>query len=204
MKLLTDGSDKDPSLGFCLSVISKHSENWPPTEEVLADSFVNWLGFNSFLTRNALQELCRSKGVNLSFIPLPQEIRGFNCSFQYKKEIVITLRETAPFADSHTLFHEFREMLEHIFIELGHPTIGPEDFLEVQAEHFAVLCRMDAAVKELPCFLEMAGNVEKKWTRYLAYALVVIFGLAHVFSCIMTPQMEEVLSEARRQRYVHT
>ena len=200
MKLLTDGTEKDPILGFCQKMISQHGENWPVSEEVLAEGFVNWLKFSSFLTRDALRELCRSRAINLSFIPLPEDIRGFNCSLHNKREIVITLRETAPFADSHTLCHEFREMLEHGFTELGYPTIGAKDSLEVQAEQFAMLCRMEAAMKELPYFLEMAGTVEKKWARYLTYALVILFGLAHVFGCIMTPQMEETLSEARRQR----
>ena len=204
MELLTDGSEKNPLLGFCLNMISRHAENWPPQEEVLAEEFVRWLGFSSFLTRDALKELCRGKGVNLSFTTLPQELRGFNCTFQDKKEIVLTERETAPFSDSHTLFHEFREMLEHVFAGLGHPTINPEHSLEVQAEIFAVACRMKAAEREFPAFIEMAQNVETTWVRYLAYALVAVFGLAHVLSCVLTPHMEEILSEARRQRYVRT
>jgi hypothetical protein len=147
--------------------------------------------------------LCAAKGINLSFVSLPQEIRGLNCSFGNKREIVITDAQPSPF-DLHTLFHEFREMLEHVFAELGHSTIGPDNFLEVQAEHFAVLCRMEAATRELPAFLEMTANIERKWTRYLSYGLLLVFGVAYVFSCIFTPQMEEVVSEARRQRYVRT
>jgi hypothetical protein len=202
VKLLTDGTEKNPILGFCLIVISQHGENWPPTEEALAREFVNWIGYHSFLTRNGLKELCQAKGVNLSFVPLPQDIRGFNCSFQDKKEIVITEPETAPFADSHTLFHEFREILEHVLAELGHPTIGPEDFLEVQAEHFAILCRMEGAERELPAVFDMVQNVEKKWARYLASAVVILFSVAYMFSCVYTPQMEEMLSDARRQRAI--
>ncbi len=34
-----------------------------------------------------MRELCLSKGINLSFASLAQELRGFNCSFQDKKEI---------------------------------------------------------------------------------------------------------------------
>jgi hypothetical protein len=61
---------------------------------------------------------------------------------------------------------------------------------------------MAAATRELPAFLEMTGNIEKKWTRYLSYGLLLVFGVAYLFSCIFTLQMEEALSEARRQRYV--
>ncbi len=204
MKLLTDGTEKDPILAFCKAVISRRIENWPPTEEVLAEEFVNWLGFNSFATRDALRKLCLLKGVNLSFLPLPQDIRGFNCSFHDKKEIVISEREAAPFVDSHTLFHEFREMLEHGFAELGHVTLGSGDFLEVRAEHFAMAARMSAAVRELPVFFEIAKSIESKWARYFGYAALVVFGAAHLLSCVFLPQMEEIASEAKRQRYVRT
>lgn len=204
MNLLTDGSEKNPLLGFCLPVISRHAENWPPTEEVLAGEFVDWLGFNSFLARDALRELCLNKGVNLSFISLPPELRGFNCSFHNHREIVVSECWTAPFADIHTLFHEFREMLEHVFGELGHATVGPEGSLEVQAELFAVSSRIAAAGKELPAIIEKAMKIEEKWARYLSYGLLAIFGVAYVFSCILLPQFEDIASEARRQRYVRT
>lgn len=202
MKLLTDGTEKDLILAFCKAVISRRAENWPPTEEVLAEEFVNWLGSNSFATRDVLRELCLSKGVNLSFLPLPQDIRGFYCSFHDKREVVICEREIAPFADLHTLFHEFREMLEHGFAELGHATLGPEDFLEVQAEHFAMAARMSAAVRELPVFFEIAKSIERKWARYFGYAVLVVFGAAYLLSCVFLPQMEEIASETKRERYV--
>jgi len=80
--------DASPIVGFCKSVISRHSEKWPPEEETLAGEFVQWFGIRPFLTRDRMIELCLSKGVNLSFVALPQELRGVNCSFQDKTEIV--------------------------------------------------------------------------------------------------------------------
>jgi hypothetical protein len=204
VELLTDGTEKNPILGFCLSMISQHGENWPPEEEVLAKEFVNWLGFRPFVTRSRLKELCQSKGVDLSFASLPDDIRGFNCLFQDKKEIVITEREPIIFSDAHTLLHEFREILEHVFIELRHPTIGSEDCTEVQAELFAGLCRIDAGAKELPAALEMAQQIEKKWARYLGYVAVAGFTLVYLFTCIYMRQLEEIDSEVERQRYVRT
>jgi len=138
MKLLTDGSEKSPILGFCLAMIAKYGEKWPLQEETLSSEFVNWLGYHSFVvTRSGLKELCEAKGMHLSFSNLPQDIHGLNFSFGNHKEIVITEPESAPFADSHTLFHEFREMLEHVFVELGKPTIGPKASREERAESFA-------------------------------------------------------------------
>lgn len=204
MQLLTDGSEKNAILGFCLHVISQHGENWPPKEELLACDFVNWFGLSSVLTKDGMKELCQAKGVSLSFVPLPPEIRGFNCSFYEKKEIVITERELAPFSHSHTLLHEFRELLEHEFVQLGHATIGAKESLELQAESFAMYCRMEAGTRELPMFLDVAKSIEKKWQRYLAYVFLIISSVAYVFSCIYLPQMEEVVAETKRQRYVRT
>jgi len=204
VKLLTDGTKNNPLLGFCLAVISRHAEHWPPPEEILAKEFVSWLGVRSFLTRDAMRELCLSKGTNLSFVPLPLNLRGFNCSFKDKKEIVIAERENVPFADLHTLLHEFREMLECVFVEVGCATLTPEDSLEATAETFAMLARMETSVREMPAYLEMVGHIEANWPRYFGYAFVVVFFVAHMFSCVFLPQFEETISEARRQRYVRT
>lgn len=199
MQLLEDGTAKNPLLGFCLSMISRHGATWPPTEETLAEEFVEWLGIRSvFLRRDALKDLCKAKGVSLSFIALPQDIRGFHCSFQHKKEIVIAERELAPFADSHTLLHEFRELLEHEFVALGRATIGAKDSLEVQAEIFAMACRIEAGKREFPVFLEIATKVEKRWVRYLGYAFLGVFTVAYFFGCIYMRQLEEIGSEAQR------
>ena len=204
MKLLTDGTENDPLLGFCLAVLSRHAEHWPPTEEVLAKEFVSWLGIKSFLTRDAMRELCLSKGTNLSFVPLPLNLRGFNCSFKDKKEIVIAEHENVPFADLHTLLHEFREMLECVFVEVGCATLTPEDSWEETSEKFAMLARIETGVREMPGYLEMVGHIETNWPRYFGYAFVVVLFLAHMFSCVFLPQFEEMMSEARRQRYIRT
>jgi len=203
MNLLTDGTANNPILRFCLDVLERHGESWPPAEDVLAREFVEWFGCRAFVSKEHMRELCEAKGVKLTFVPLPSEIRGFNCSFGNQREIVVCETQISPF-DLHTLFHEFREMLEHDFRELGRPIIGPKGSLEVQAEQFAILCRMETASREIPGFLEMAQNVQNKWMRYLSFGLVIVFGTAYLFHCILTPQMEEVLSEARRQRYVST
>ena len=204
MELLTDGTKNNPLLGFCLAAVSRHVEQWPPTEEVLAEEFVNWLGAKSLMTPSAMQELCSAKGINLSFIPLPPRLQGFNCSFQSKKEIVISEREAAPFAHAHTLFHEFREMLEHVFVELGHATLDSTESLEAKAEEFAIVARMATATREFPGYLEMVSNIEKNWPRYFSYAFLFVFFVAYMFSCAFLPQFEDMMSEARRQRYVRT
>ena len=204
MNLLTDGTENNPLLGFGLAVISRHADNWPPNEQALAKEFVSWLGVKSFLTRDQMRELCLSKGINLSFVALPLNLRGFNCSFQDKKEIVITEHENVVFADLHTLLHEFREMLEHVFVQLGYATLTPKDSLEEAAEEFAIVARMETGTREFPAYIKMVSNIETPWQRYFGYAGLVVFFVAYMFSCAFLPQFEEMISEARRQRYVRT
>jgi len=204
LELPNRGIDASPIVGFCKAVISRHVENWPPTEETLAEEFVQWFGLQPFLTRERLIELCLSKRVNLSFAPLPLELRGFNCSFEGKTEIVITQRETVLGADLHNLLHEFRELLENAFVQHGYATLGAENLLEVQAEHFAVSARMEIAKREIPAFIESAEKIDAKWARYLAYTFIGVFGLIYALSCIFLPQLEEIESQTTRQRYVRT
>ena len=100
--------------GFCRGVISRYRETWPPAEELLAEEFVKWFTLKPFQTREALIRLCFSKGVHLSFSPLPRDLHGFNCSYQGTRQILISEGEQAPFADLHTFLHEFRERLEGV------------------------------------------------------------------------------------------
>lgn len=204
MKLLTDGTEKDPILAFCRAVISCHAENWPPKEDVLAEQFVNWLGVKSFMTRSSMVELCSSKGIKLSFASVPPELRGFNCSFQYKKEIVISDEETIVFSDLHTLLHEFREMLECGFADLGYSTLTAKDSLELKAEEFAMFSRIETGAREFPAYFEMVVKIETNWQRYFGYAFLLACFAAYSLSCMFLPQVEEMISEARRQRYVRT
>jgi hypothetical protein len=204
VELLTDGTKNDPLFRFCLDVVSRRAEKWPPTEEVLAEEFVDWLGATPLMTPSAMQEMCSVKGINLSFIPLPQRLRGVNCAFQDKREIVISDDEMVPFAHLHTLFHEFREMLECEFVELGRGILTSPESLEAKAEEFAIFARMETATRELPGYIEIVNNIEKNWHRYFGYAFLVVSFVAYMLSCVSLPQFEDVISEARRQRYVRT
>ena len=202
MELLNGEIDTSPIVGFCEAVVSRHAENWPPKEEILADELVQWLGLKPFLTRDKLIELCSSKRINLSFAELPTQLRGFNCLFENRTEIVIAQRETVPGADLHTLFHEFREVLENGFIELGYSTLGEEKELEVQAEVFAMSARMAVVTREIPAFVEIVNNADAKWVRYLGYGVLGVVGFVYLLSCVFLPKLEEIESEMKRQRYV--
>ncbi len=204
MELLNGEIDTPPIVEFCKAVVSRNLENWPPKEETLADEFVQWLGLKTFLTRDKLIELCLSKRVNLSFVELPPELRGFNCSFENKTEIVIVQRQTVPGADLHNLFHEFREVLENGFIELGYSTLGEDEVLEVRAEVFAMSARMAVVTREIPAYIEIVSNADAKWVRYIGYGIIRVVGFIYLLSCVFLPQFEEIEAETKRQRYVRT
>ena len=110
----------------------------------------------------------------------------------------------APFADLHTLLHEFREMLEGTFNSLGYSTIRPEQSLEIQAEHFAMACRMQTVQKELPRIFDQISNIEKAWVRYLSYTVTGFAIFAYLLSCVSIRQIEQINDEVKRQRYVRT
>jgi len=78
----------------------------------------------------------------------------------------------------------------------------PEDSLEETAEEFAILATMQTGVREMPAYLEMLGSIKTDWQRYFGYAFALVFFIAHMFSCAFLPRFEEMISEARRQRYV--
>ena len=204
MELLNGEIDAPPIVEFCKAVVSRNLESWPPKEETLADEFVQWLGLKTFLTRDKLIELCLSKRVKLSFVELPPELRGFNCSFGNKTEIVIVQRQTVPGADLHNLFHEFREVLENGFIELGYSTLGEDEVLEVRAEVFAMSARMAVVTREIPAYIEIVSNADAKWVRYIGYGIIRVVGFIYLLSCVFLPQFEEIEAETKRQRYVRT
>ena len=85
---------------FCQAVISRHSAIWPPEESVLAKELVNGFPALSFLTLDSLRQQCAALGINVSFATLPRELRGYNCGFEDKKEIVISTDQGFPGADS--------------------------------------------------------------------------------------------------------
>ena len=95
-------------------------------------------------------------------------------------------------------------MLEHIFVELGYATLTAKDSLEETAEEFAMVARMEAGTRDFPVFLKVVSNIETPWHRYLGYAVLFVFFIAYTFTCASLPQYEEMISEARRQRYVRT
>jgi hypothetical protein len=169
--------------------MGRHIGAWPPTESVLAEEFVS--SFNLVpSTPNGLQQLCVQLGISLSFSSLPAELRGFNCAYQDRMEIVLSEQQGFWGAQEHTLLHELREILERSFITLGYPTVGHVRELEGKAEDFARFTRMAAISKSLPTFFELAEQIERKWVQVAALVLIGCGALFYFYTCAMLPRFE--------------
>ena len=135
--------------GFCQAVIDKHSAAWPPSEVTLADEFVAFFQIDSFLNVRDPKEFCRNLGINVTIQELPQGLRGHNCAYEGRQEIVlgaVSGPAAAMGAQEHTLFHELRELIEYEFRKLGCPTTSAPSDLEAQAETFASMVRSMATM----------------------------------------------------------
>ena len=170
--------------------MGRHIGAWPPTESVLAEEFVS--SFNLVpSTPNGLQQLCVQLGISLSFSSLPAELRGFNCAYQDRMEIVLSEQQGFWGAQEHTLLHELREILERSFITLGYPTVSDEQKLEKNAEDFARFIRMAAITKSLPIFFEGTEQIERKWVQVAAFLLIGCGVLFYFYTCAMLPRFED-------------
>src|SRR5690242_17717980 len=153
---------------------------------MLAEEFVS--SFNLVpSTRDDLQRLCAQLGISLSFSSLPAELRGFNCVYQSKTEIVLSEQQSFWGVQEHTLLHELREILERSFITLGYPTVSDEQKLEKNAEDFARFIRMAAITKSLPIFFEGTEQIERKWVQVAAFLLIGCGVLFYFYTCAMLP-----------------
>jgi hypothetical protein len=192
-------SDVQESLGsnplpdFCKAVISRHAENWPPSESALAHEFVERYSFDPFFTQDQLAQFSATLGIETSTAQLPERIGGFNCAFADKKLILLTETEAFPGGREHTFFHELRELLEYTFRDLQFPTVQGSD-LERHAEVFAVQVRMVAALRVWGTFFKDAQNIQARWARWLVYSGIIGLALVHGLGCAMAPYAENQLS----------
>lgn len=183
---------------YCHAVICKYSENWPPTEQKLAEEFLPFFSLTHLLD-NQLFELCQKLGVEISFAALPEGLYGLNACHSNKRGIVLTSTEIVPGGNTHTLLHELRELLEYGFSDLGRPTVG-ESGIEYHAESFAQAARLVGARNLAAMLLTSAIEIETKWKRWLAVGGIVTMNMAHIVGCFMHSQLEDAVIQQRRKQ----
>ena len=190
---------QDTIADFCQTVLSRHAEQWPISEETLAQEFLGFFGLHLVPTFEGVAQLCQNHlRIMVSFAPLPTGMRGYNGSYRDKREILISLNQDFDGAKLHTLLHELREILERGFEKLARPIVNREDSdLEQRAESFAIFVQIRAACDTLPVLLENVSEIEKKWLRIGAYGLLFAGTLAYCFACVFLPRIEDGFAAQR-------
>jgi len=184
--------------GFCKTVIANRSGKWPPNEDAIAHEFVSFFGIDGLLGMGDLERLCQTLGVAVSIRELPKPLRGHNCLYDGKSEIVVgtVAGPTAGLGPrEHTLLHELRELIEYEFRKLGRPVATTPSDLESRAEDFASLARAVAPLKALEWVFDAIGGIESRLLQFAAIALVCILAMGHYLYCLTLPQWEDQLAK---------
>ena len=184
----------DLLLSYCKEVLSRHRDRWPPSEEALAEQFLSCFSTPPFPSREKLKQFGLTLGIEVSFLSLPPELAGHNNAYGEKKGIAIGEKENFPGVIEHSFFHELREIIEGVFIDLGFPTESGKQ-LEERAEHFAELIRLNSMNKELASSFDQIRGIESHWRRWGAVLLVVVLAVGYGAGCIFLPYLEESMAQ---------
>lgn len=193
MESIQPHSETRTLVDFCEGVVSRHKNNWPPSEDALGHEFFELFPFEMLFNLERITQFSETLGIQTSATSLPDRLSGFNCSLDGKKFIVLREEEVFPGGREHTFFHEVREILEYIFRDLGFPTVG-DTGLEQHAEGFAVQMRILGATKLCGFFLEHAAKMEPRWKRWLSYAGILLLAIGQGLSCVLLPHAEDRFS----------
>ena len=184
----------DLLLYYCKGVLSFHRDRWPPREDALAEQFLSSFPIPPFPTQEDLVQFGLTLGIEVSFRLLPPELAGHNGAYGNKKEITIGEKEIFPGVIAHSFFHELREIIEGVFIDLGFPTESGKQ-LETRAEHFAQIIRINSATKSLATSFEQIRDIESKWRRWGAILLVLVLAVGYGAGCALLPYFEDKMAQ---------
>jgi hypothetical protein len=179
--------------GFCQTIVAKHSGNWPPREEEIAEGFHSFFQVDGVFPMEGLEKLCARLGINVSIQALPGGLRGHNCALGEKREIVIGKVEgpAAVFgSQEHTLYHELRELIEYEFRKIGYPAAVASD-LESRAETFAAAVRVKASIKGWKPLLDGISGIEFTWGRFAVALPLLAMMFVHSVTCLLLPHWED-------------
>jgi hypothetical protein len=186
-------------LGFCATVQSKHTANWPPTEMTIATEFVEYFKLEPIVFMGRLEELCQQLKITLRVTSLPECLRGHNYRFENQREILISENQTVRGTEVYTALHEMRELLEYEFRDLGSPICQAND-KEQRADEFATSVQICAFAKEIPGLLDQASGIESNWRRWAVYALLIVGSLMYGLTLAVLPLIEDIQEKNRPRR----
>jgi hypothetical protein len=191
--------ERDAVADFCQAVLSRHSEQWPISEDILAHEFLAFADLRSLPQFEEISQVCVNRlGISVSSEPLPDGMRGYNGSYRNRREILISTNQDYSGAKLHTLLHELREILENELEKLGYPIVKRENSdLEQVAESFPLAVQFDAVRHAFPTFWAIPAAIERRWLRIGAHILLVFGLLFYLLDCSSVKQREDALAQLR-------
>lgn len=185
---------------FCQVMLSRYATNWPPSEDKLAEEFVSFFQVGLFPSLDGWVQLFGSLDIQVDICALPRELRGYHCCYENTRSIWLNEEELFVGSKEHTLLHELREILEHIFEELGQPMVGKE-FLETLAEQFASYVRLVAMGNTWKILFESLDldSIQSRWAQLGCLLLIGVgsfFYFFYLVGCGLLPYLED---QAARQ-----
>ncbi len=145
-------------------MVSRCATDWPPSEGKLAEEFVSFFQVGPFPNIDGWVQLCGNLDIQVHACTLPRELCGYHCCYEGTRTIWVHEEELFVGTREHSLLHELREILEHIFEDLGQPTVGKES-LETLAEQFASCVRVAAMENTWKALFENLESVQSRWAQ---------------------------------------
>jgi hypothetical protein len=176
---------------FTSDVVFRHAAAWPPSEQKLAEEFFDFFGSDSVGSFENLVGLCDSLGIEVSQAALPEELRGYHHWYE-EKRVILVAHDGLILSGQHTVLHELREILEHIFKELGYST-AEASLPESSADEFAVYVRVKASLQEWDFLFKAAQTVQSNWARRSAYVLIGLGAVITTLGFVLLPHLEDRL-----------
>lgn len=185
---------------FCRHVIGRYAEKWPPSEEALAKEFLKYFGrLDPILGRADLEKLAQTLGIQISVAGLPEDLAGCHFCFGGRRSILVSDNHAYVWSQEHTIIHELREMMEHVFREFGWPILT-ETTQEIRAEEFAISVRVAASMEVWEPLLEATRRIESKWRQVGATVLLFAGMIVFRLTLIMLPAYENYLLNLEKRR----
>lgn len=181
----------DPLVLFCQDFLSSSPQGPPFSEDALARGFISRFPVASFLMKGTAEALCAKLSIDVYYRELPSDLTGFNGVYGEKREIILSESEDPLGISTHTLYHEIREIIERVFINLGYPTIVDAE-KEKRAEEFAIAVRTNSAIKESEFLWDVAFNITSDWLRWISLAALASLIFLEGISIHFLPQMEKM------------
>jgi hypothetical protein len=194
-------TDTKPDLlaQFCQIIVSRHGNEWPITEKLLAREFVEFFHLPPLFGFMDISEFSEKINVEMLNDETPNDLFGANFRFNGKRIIVICNRNDRLITQGHTFLHEIRELLENEFKSLGFPSLTLEN-KEDSADEFAKAASFIPFEGLCDYLFERSATLDMKWKQIgagIGVGFLKIFMMLAVHYCAIYPQLEDLKPRER-------